>query len=101
MAHTEAHYTCMEVPPPPPPPGCKPSNPKHVWETCQLVHEATVHPELQLELGYPAISYPDISIIRPWSSTGIVYLQLLSIFNYSLAQDKNKVVVKYLFYFIV
>ena len=62
---------------------------------------------IQLDLGYPAISYPDISIIRPsvirispLSGHDLVVYCLLSIFNYSLAQDKNKVV-KYLFYFIV
>ena len=44
---------------------------------------------VQLDLGYPAISYPDISVIRPWSYS---LLSILSIFNYSLAQDENKVV---------
>ena len=64
-----------------------------------LMYVLMVLMHLQLDLGYPAISYPDISIIRPWSCStlSIVYM---SIFNYSLAQDKNKVV-KYLFYFIV
>ena len=52
---------------------------------------------IQLDLGYPAISYPDISIIRPWYCS---ILSILSLFNYSLAQDKNKVV-KYLFCVIV
>ena len=38
---------------------------------------------VQLDLGYPAISYPDISIIRPWSCSilsivYIVYFQLQS-----------------------
>ena len=50
---------------------------------------------VQLDLGYPAISYPDIS-----NYTAMILQYILSIFNLSLAQDKNKEV-KYLFYFIV
>ena len=51
--------------------------------------------QVQLDLGYPAISYPDISIIRPWSCSNIiVYFQLKS-------WSRQKQVVKYLFYFIV
>ena len=53
--------------------------------------------KVQLDLGYPAISYPDVSIIRPRSCS------IFCLFSTScqlLAQDKNKEV-KYLFYFIV
>ena len=68
---------------------------------------------IQLDLGYPAISYPDISIIRHQLSGYLYYpatiLQYMSIvyivyisnyWLYSLAQDKNKVV-KYCICFIV
>ena len=75
-----------------------------VYLVCAFVCVVCVHAMhilsmcIQLDLGYPAISYPDISIIRPRSCSLI-----LSISNYrlySLAQDKNKVV-KYCICFIL
>ena len=50
--------------------------------------------KIQLDLGYPAISYPDISIIRPWSCS------IYCLFSTKVLLKKEKVV-KYLFYFIV
>ena len=52
------------------------------------------HSHIQLDLGYPAISYPDISIIRPWSCS------IYCLFSTKVLLKKEKVV-KYLFYFIV
>ena len=49
---------------------------------------------VQLDLGYPAISYPDISIIRPWSCS------IYCLFSTKVLLKKEKVV-KYLFHFIV
>ena len=49
---------------------------------------------IQLDLGYPAISYPDISIIRPLSCS------IYCLFSTKVLLKKEKVV-KYLFYFIV
>ena len=55
---------------------------------------------IQLDLGYPAISYPDISIIRPRSCSLLSILSISKYRLYSLAQDKNKVV-KYCICFIL
>ena len=48
---------------------------------------------LQLDLGYPAISYPDISIIRPWSCS------IYCLFSTKVLLKKEKVV-KYKFYLL-
>ena len=62
----------------------------------------SIYPNLQYSWTSVYIR-PSVIRISPLSGHDLaVYclLSILSIFNYSLAQDKNKVV-KYLFYFIV
>ena len=67
------------------------------WEETEVavVGEKAV---VQLDLGYPATSYPDISIIRPWSCS--VYCLFFVQFHTYLTQNKDDVV-KFLFYFIL